>query len=361
MSKKTPSLLPVATLVAALPFLGGCRPDEIQVYQVPKENPPALASAASSTAAPAATPSAAAGQSMPHLHWEALPAGWTDGQPAQMRVASFAIPNPDGPAGDVGVIPLPLMTGREADVVNIWREQLGLPELEQAEAESAFETVTIAGMSGKLLDLTSEENMLEGEFRQRIVSGILHHGGLSWFFKLTGPDDLVAVHKPRLVDFMTTVEFHSGSHDSPEPAPSVAATAPAAPGSGLPQWTVPEGWRAEAPGNMLLASYDLGDNTKVTVSSFPGDVGGLLANVNRWRGQIGLPPIGPAELADNTTDFEAAAGSGTLADMENNGRRILVVVLSIDGNSWFYKIDGDAAVVEREKEAMLEFVRTAQH
>jgi hypothetical protein len=30
---------------------------------------------------------------------------------------------------------------------------------------------------------------------------------------------------------------------------------------------------------------------EVTVSAFPGDTGGLLANLNRWRGQIGLEPV----------------------------------------------------------------------
>jgi hypothetical protein len=44
------------------------------------------------------------------------------------------------------------------------------------------------------------------------------------------------------------------------------------------------------------------DGTKgeVAISHFPGDVGGDLANVNRWRQQVALPPIDEAGLAVST-------------------------------------------------------------
>ena len=45
---------------------------------------------------------------------------------------------------------------------------------------------------------------------------------------------------------------------------------------------------------MRLASHKVsdedGNEIDFSITSFPGDVGGLLANVNRWLGQIGLPP-----------------------------------------------------------------------
>ena len=43
------------------------------------------------------------------------------------------------------------------------------------------------------------------------------------------------------------------------------------------------------------------------VTKFPGDVGGVLANVNRWRKQIGLQPIGDDEL-DKATRKEKLNG-----------------------------------------------------
>ena len=36
---------------------------------------------------------------------------------------------------------------------------------------------------------------------------------------------------------------------------------------------------------------DEGKTASVNISFFPGDVGGTFANVNRWRAQMGLPPV----------------------------------------------------------------------
>ena len=61
-----------------------------------------------------------------------------------------------------------------------------------------------------------------------------------------------------------------------------------------PTWTVPSGWQEGQLAQFLVAKYVIAgaDGTAaVNVSSLAGDGGGLLANVNRWRGQLGLPPV----------------------------------------------------------------------
>ena len=54
---------------------------------------------------------------------------------------------------------------------------------------------------------------------------------------------------------------------------------------------------------MRLASYEVADKNgsrlDFSVTSFPGDVGGLLANVNRWLGQIGMEEVKENEI-ENT-------------------------------------------------------------
>ncbi len=61
---------------------------------------------------------------------------------------------------------------------------------------------------------------------------------------------------------------------------------------GQPNWQVPAGWQEVSGGQFLVAKFNLtGDNgatAAVNVSSSNGDGGGLAANVNRWRGQLGL-------------------------------------------------------------------------
>src|SRR5688572_3030443 len=60
-------------------------------------------------------------------------------------------------------------------------------------------------------------------------------------------------------------------------------------------WELPEGWKLDdKPAPMRFATILIPAEPKplqLTVSKFPGDVGGTLANINRWRGQIALPPV----------------------------------------------------------------------
>ena len=46
----------------------------------------------------------------------------------------------------------------------------------------------------------------------------------------------------------------------------------------------------------FMIGNDQDNSVDISITSSPGDVGGLLANVNRWIGQIDLPPINDASL-----------------------------------------------------------------
>ena len=79
-------------------------------------------------------------------------------------------------------------------------------------------------------------------------------------------------------------------------------------------WTAPPGWAEDpAPKQMRLATYiapDAAGPVEVAVTRFGGRVGGDLANINRWRGQMGLPPIGEAELEGTLVRFAAPGFDG---------------------------------------------------
>ncbi len=70
------------------------------------------------------------------------------------------------------------------------------------------------------------------------------------------------------------------------------APAPVAADSGL-RWTLPQGWKeVQGGGPMRYATLTppVAGKLDVSVIVLPGPAGGELANVNRWRNQIGLPP-----------------------------------------------------------------------
>jgi hypothetical protein len=129
-----------------------------------------------------------------------------------------------------------------------------------------------------------------------------------------------------------------------------------------PQWTVPPGWEAGPASSVRRASFVVngptGQSVDIAVTVFPGDVGGMPANINRWRSQIGLAPA--TDVA--TTSLDIAGVTATLVDFANDatGKRMIVATIPHAGNSWFFKMTGDAPLVEAQKEAFLEFVKSVK-
>ena len=150
----------------------------------------------------------------------------------------------------------------------------------------------------------------------------------------------------------------------PMPPPADTPAAPAA-----LTWTAPAAWTAKAPGQMVKATYTTpaapgATEALATISSFPGDVGGTLANVNRWRGQIGLPPISQTDLAANITTIEneTAALRFTLIDITNpaTGTRLLAASLPLPGETYFFKMTGPSATLAAQKQTFLDLLQTVK-
>jgi hypothetical protein len=134
---------------------------------------------------------------------------------------------------------------------------------------------------------------------------------------------------------------------------------------------VPSGWKEVPGGQFLVAKFVLpggGDApTAVNVSKSPGDGGGLLANVNRWRGQLGLAPAAEADLANQVQSLDLPGGKATLADLTGKDARtgqparLLAAVVTREGETWFYKLMGNEQVVQQEKDAFLKFVQGVKY
>lgn len=120
---------------------------------------------------------------------------------------------------------------------------------------------------------------------QRMLGAIIPHEGQFWFLKLTGPVDAVA---GRAAEFRKVLE--SMTFDD----------------SGKPQWTLPEGWSQQPATGLRFATLAINAvpplETSVTVLPVgEGDQNeGVLANLNRWRGQLSLPPMKADQLSSET-------------------------------------------------------------
>lgn len=108
-------------------------------------------------------------------------------------------------------------------------------------------------------------------------------------------------------------------------------------------WIVPDGWTEDpAPRPMRLTTYiapDPSGDVEVAVSRFGGRVGGELANINRWRGQMGLAPVAPDELESFITRFESEGFDGYETRIESERGVMLAsgVYQSDIDQTWFVR------------------------
>ena len=256
-----------------------------------------------------------------------LPEGWTeqkDDDPRGMRFMTLQVKT-DGEDLPLTITRLPLPGDRPIEgmplmIVNLWCEQLGLPEKTAA-------------------DLKSEEQPQGAEVQQLEVSG--KQVTLVNFLAAAKPDRMVTEKPGR-------------------PAPAEAA-------QGVPQWKVPEGWKASAGNQFSLAAFavtDGGRKIETTVSRLGGD---LLGNLNRWRGQVGLKAwSSPDEMTNATKKLSVDGHEGTLVEFVVNDVRtnkpscILGVIVPRDGEAWFFKLTGDVELAQREKENFEAFVQSVK-
>jgi hypothetical protein len=353
--------------VVLISALTGCNRDEAKVYHVTKEASPP------SQPAPQTTPEAAqpemgapsdAAASVPQLKYQ-LPEGWQEKPPSDMRVASFTASGPNGQSADVSVIPLPVV-GRDLELINMWRSRVQLPATSDPDAVKQAEPVTIGAEQGRLFEFVSAQPEM-GKGHQRLLVAMLTRDTMSWFFKMTGEDQCVTSQKKHFIEFLKSVSFV-------ENVPPQMANTPAPPGENGNAdsiWTIPAGWQSIPPAQFLLAEYSISDangaKAEVNVATMGGEGGGLLANVNRWRGQLGLGAIGESELTQLEQTLDVPGGNATLVDFAGvNSKtgaptRLVGGIVSQSGQTWFYKLMGDDQIVTKQKNAFTKFIQSANY
>ena len=326
---------------------------EVHSYNVPKEKP-------AQAAAPAVAPSATSKPDPGTLIQFAKPQDWTnvtDG--TGLATFSFALP---GNAG-VSAIPLPARLAENPMIVNMWREQVGLGPVDEAAVKSLAKPIQIGGHTGRIFDVAGTEPLAGQDTPPRIVTASLVLGQVGWFFKLSGPADSIGPQLGAFTNFLATLKFQPAASQvnfdrlmaeaeqakPPPPGPDVAS----------PTWAKPAGWAEKPRTAMRLGNFTARDGqAEITLMTFPGDVGGLLANVNRWRGQSGLPPVDAAGLASATERVTVAGTPATLVEAVSDKNGSISVYHPVGNQTWFYKITGPSTVVTAEKSAFMEFLQS---
>jgi hypothetical protein len=175
---------------------------------------------------------------------------------------------------------------------------LGCQRQEQIERYTVRKPLPIEPPAGAAASAASEP---VGEPKDRTLAAIVPHGDQGWFFKLTGPKDAVAAQTEAFTALVKSVRF--SSEDKPE-------------------WTLPAGWEQRAGTDIRYATLLIPNSAaplELSVTALPRPAGDeesyALVNINRWRGQLRLPPITREQLGKETTTFKLDGTSATMVDL----------------------------------------------
>ena len=147
-------------------------------------------------------------------------------------------------------------------------------------------------------------------------------------------------------------------------APGSKPRPPEAPGLPFPN-TPASHWVAAPLKPFQLAAWSVTDGEQqvaITISSAGGD---LIGNIQRWRGQIGLPPGDPDAIQKSLQQIPMGSTTGTYVTLlapEGAGKpqSILGVIATALERQWFFKLQGDAPLAARERESFEAFVKSVQ-
>jgi hypothetical protein len=345
-------------------LLGGCdRDDGIRTYNAPKDPPPG--------AAPVASPVAEAGEN----HW-IVPPTWKALPPGPMIKAAYVVS--ENPPIKLTVSQVTAMESGAATVlanVNRWEGQLGAPKTSEAEIAKIVTPIPLQGREALMVDLKGPAT--DGKPKPGMLAAMIPDNDVVWVFKMTGAadqlDPLKATFEGVVKSFHLDTEPHPSttSGNPPTTPPPAPADAQAGTIPGIASYTLPEGWRIDPrPRQMREATIivpgtgnEAGELVVSRLSS--ASLADLMPNLNRWRGQVHLPPTNDAR-ANAPQATALPQGPGVIRDFEgpesdgaNRLRQFVAYTQFPQANQiWFFRLVGPYDLVTKSKPQFEAFVKS---
>ena len=112
---------------------------------------------------------------------------------------------------------------------------------------------------------------------------------------------------------------------------------------------------------MQDAKFSAADGKAIITLSILGSASGSLrANIDRWRGQIGLGPVTDAELEKIATPLDLPDAKATIVDMTGPKQKMISIIVPRGDRAWFFKMMGEPDAVTAEKSRLIEFVKSTK-
>jgi len=289
------------------------------------------------------------------IDW-ALPETWRQLPAQPPRLATVKIPTlDDGEELELSVVAFPGYSGTmQADIARWTRQQFPGSE---ADVEVDVRNLSLTAGNGQMVDLLGPAYNDQGH-RNRLITIRVDNSGVTWFVKVTGRSDRIESIYDPLITLIKNTGFNQTR--SGEDTGNIEA-----------RWTAPEAWprRDQAPAP-ALAIYDVpggeAGDARLAISAIPGGFSNPLLNMNRWRQQVGLPPVQDAVGAWSRDDrVPSDTGTRHILIFESPAdaaepKTLLVFLNTLDHTTWFVTMLGPTETVETNLDAYKDFVASLQ-
>ena len=118
------------------------------------------------------------------------------------------------------------------------------------------------------------------------------------------------------------------------------------------KWVAPEYWMLGKESSMRIGSYKIPYQDKfadLSITFFKGDGGGLLQNINRWRGQLNLQEATLSEVNNSAYIGNSSLGiykMYKIFNVDDLSRAFLCFVVTLDESTLFLKLDSSFDGIE---------------
>lgn len=271
-----------------------------------------------------------------------LPEGWVEKPASEMRAATIEIPH-EGGTLELAVSSLPLGDDWSSFLrmnVNRWMGQLQQPPLPEKK---------IAELARKLPTKAGEATVIELRGVRERTAGAMPAG-----HPPIGDPPQSASASPS-----------AGTPPSSEPTPPAGILVGSNPDF---KYETPEGWQPGQLNSMRRAAFLIVDGDRqaeMTVMPFPPNpvMSDPVAQAQRWAGQVGLQiDVEELKKLQQPVTIDGVEGQQfeLLGASEDKPQGALAAMIARDGQIWFFKMMGDRAVIEAQREPFAKFLQSVE-
>jgi hypothetical protein len=127
----------------------------------------------------------------------------------------------------------------------------------------------------------------------------------------------------------------------------------------VPTWKTPKNWlESDITHIAQLAVFRINEASSASLSTLQGNGGGVEANVNRWRRQLGLLPIPGEQIKKESREV----GRWTLVKLldDKKERGIFGAIYQTPRQTFFAKLSADVQTLNNEAESFLQFIASIE-